>query len=73
MAYVVVGWLLIQIGETVFPPLELPAWTLRILIITVLAGFPIALVLAGRSMWCQVESRERSSTTTGGDRERTSV
>ena len=44
-AYVVVGWLLIQVGATVFPPLELPQWTLRVLIIAVLAGFPIALVL----------------------------
>jgi TolB-like protein/Flp pilus assembly protein TadD len=44
-AYVVVGWLLIQVGATVFPPLELPQWTLRVLIIGVLAGFPIALVL----------------------------
>jgi TolB-like protein len=45
VTYVVVGWLLIQIGATVFPPLELPQWALRLLIVTVLAGFPIALVL----------------------------
>ena len=44
-AYAVVGWLLIQVAATVFPPLDVPAWTLRALIIAVLAGFPIALVL----------------------------
>jgi TolB-like protein/Flp pilus assembly protein TadD len=44
--YFVVGWLLIQIAATVFPPLELPAWALRLVVVTVLAGFPIALVLA---------------------------
>ena len=45
-AYAVVGWLLIQIAATIFPPLELPAWTLRFVVISVLAGFPVALVLA---------------------------
>jgi TolB-like protein/Flp pilus assembly protein TadD len=45
-AYAVVGWLLIQIAATVFPPLEVPAWALRLVVITILAGFPIALVLA---------------------------
>lgn len=46
VGYVVVGWLLIQIAATVFPPLELPSWALRLVVISVLAGFPIALVLA---------------------------
>lgn len=44
--YAVVGWLLIQVGATIFPVLQLPAWTLRLLIVAVLAGFPITLVLA---------------------------
>lgn len=43
--YAVVGWLLIQIAATVFPPLDLPAWSLRLVILAVLAGFPISLVL----------------------------
>ena len=44
--YSVVGWLIIQFATTVFPALTLPAWTARLVIILVLAGFPIALVLA---------------------------
>ncbi len=45
-AYAVVGWLLIQIGATVFPALQLPDWTLRFVILAILGGFPITLILA---------------------------
>lgn len=44
--YSVVGWLIIQFATTVFPVLALPVWTARLVIILVLAGFPIALILA---------------------------
>ena len=44
--YSVVGWLIIQFATTVFPALALPVWTARLVIILVLAGFPIALILA---------------------------
>jgi hypothetical protein len=44
--YGVVGWLIIQFATTVLPVLTLPIWTARLVIILVLAGFPIALVLA---------------------------
>ena len=44
--YGVVGWLIIQFATTVFPALTLPEWTARLVIIVVLAGFPIALILA---------------------------
>ncbi len=44
--YAVVGWLLIQIAATIFPAPQLPAWTLRLIVIAILAGFPIALVVA---------------------------
>ncbi len=43
--YAVAGWVLIQIAATVFPALQLPAWSLRFVILAVLGGFPIALVL----------------------------
>lgn len=46
VGYAVVGWLLIQVAATIFPALEFPGWTLRFVIVTVLAGFPIVLVLA---------------------------
>jgi TolB-like protein/cytochrome c-type biogenesis protein CcmH/NrfG len=44
--YGVVGWLIIQFATTVFPALTFPLWTARLVIVLVLAGFPIALILA---------------------------
>jgi hypothetical protein len=41
-----VGWLIIQFATTVLPVLALPLWTARLVIVLVLAGFPIALILA---------------------------
>ncbi|HET6592529.1 MAG TPA: hypothetical protein VFG48_06410, partial [Xanthomonadales bacterium] len=46
LAYVVVGWIMMQIGEVTFEALNLPPWALTFLIIIVIFGFPIALVLA---------------------------
>lgn len=40
------SWVLVQVTAIVFPALELPAWTVRAVIMTLLAGFPVALVLA---------------------------
>jgi adenylate cyclase len=44
--YSVVGWLVIQFAVAVLPVLTLPLWTTRLVIVLVLAGFPIALILA---------------------------
>jgi TolB-like protein len=44
--YAVVGWLLIQIATQVFPFFDLPNWSVRLIVLIVLVGFPIALVLA---------------------------
>ena len=46
VAYAVVGWLLIQIATTTFPVLQIPTWAMRLVVVLVLLGFPIALVLA---------------------------
>lgn len=46
VVYAVVAWLVIQVAETVFPPLGLPDWTVRFVILLALLGFPIALVMA---------------------------
>src|SRR5438093_5924361 len=46
VAYAIVGWLLVQIATQVFPFLEIPNWIVRLVIILVAAGFPIALVIA---------------------------
>ena len=45
-AYAVVGWLLIQIATQVFPFFDLPNWSVRLIVLLILAGFPIALMLA---------------------------
>src|SRR6185312_10169497 len=46
VAYAVVGWLLIQVATQVFPFFNIPGWSVRLLVLLVLAGFPVALVLA---------------------------
>ncbi|NNK31574.1 MAG: hypothetical protein HKP02_00530, partial [Xanthomonadales bacterium] len=46
VVYLVVGWLMMQVGEVTFEALGLPEWALTLLIVIVLLGFPIALVLA---------------------------
>ena len=44
-AYVVVGWLLVQIANTVLPALQLPPWTVTFTTVLLLLGFPVALLL----------------------------
>ncbi len=46
VGYAVIAWLLIQIVTQVFPPFEIPNWAQRLVIVTIVLGFPIALVLA---------------------------
>jgi TolB-like protein/tetratricopeptide (TPR) repeat protein len=45
VTYAVVGWLLIQVVTQVFPPFEIPNWAERLVILAIIAGFPIALAL----------------------------
>jgi TolB-like protein/Tfp pilus assembly protein PilF len=45
-AYAVVSWLLIQIATQVFPFFEIPSWTVRLVVLLLMLGFPVALVLA---------------------------
>jgi adenylate cyclase len=46
VTYVVAGWIIIQVVTQVFPPFEIPNWAERLVIVLVVAGFPVALVLA---------------------------
>ena len=46
VAYAVVAWLLIQIATQVFPFFEIPNWTVRLVVLLLMLGFPVALVLA---------------------------
>jgi TolB-like protein/Flp pilus assembly protein TadD len=45
-AYIIAGGFIIQIASAVFPAWELPNWSQRLLIVLILAGFPIALIFA---------------------------
>jgi len=46
VAYAIVGWLLIQIATQVFPFFEIPNWAVRLVVLAIVVGFPIALVMA---------------------------
>ncbi len=46
IGYAVVGWLLVQIATQVFPFFEVPTWAVRLVILLLILGFPVALVLA---------------------------
>lgn len=46
LAYLIVGWLLIQIADIVFSQLLLPPWASTFVTVLVIAGFPIALALS---------------------------
>src|ERR1700716_4209582 len=46
VAYAIVGWLLVQVGTQVFPFFEIPNWAVRLIVLAIAIGFPIALVIA---------------------------
>jgi Predicted integral membrane protein len=45
-AYIIAAGFIIQIGSAVFPAWELPNWSLRLVVVLLLIGFPIALILS---------------------------
>src|SRR5438094_2274071 len=46
IAYGVTAWLLAQVATQIFPFFEIPNWGVRLVILALLVGFPIALALA---------------------------
>src|SRR5439155_26153617 len=46
VAYAVVGWLVVQVATQVFPFFEIPNWAVRLVVLAIVIGFPIALVIA---------------------------
>jgi TolB-like protein len=46
IAYGVVAWLLIQVATQVFPFFEIPSWVVRLVVLVVVLGFPVALIIA---------------------------
>jgi TolB-like protein len=46
IAYAFVAWLLMQIASQIFPFFEIPNWGVRLVVLLLVIGFPIALILA---------------------------
>ena len=42
--YVVAGWVVVQVATQVFPYFDIPNWAIRLVVVAILLGFPIALV-----------------------------
>lgn len=61
VTYAVVAWLIIQVVAIVFPLLEFQEWLSRVIVVLVLAGFPVALVLA----WAFQTPRDEAHPTQG--------
>ena len=46
IAYAVVAWLLMQIASQIFPFFEIPNWAVRLVVLLLVIGFPVAVILA---------------------------
>jgi adenylate cyclase len=46
VAYVVAGWALAQGVAQVFPVFDIPTWVVRLIVLLIVLGFPVALVLS---------------------------
>ena len=46
VAYIVVTWIVIQVGESTFEALNLPTWSNTLLVVFIMCGFPFAVILA---------------------------
>ena len=42
--YVVAGWVIVQVATTLFPIFNIPDWSIRLVVVALLLGFPLALV-----------------------------
>lgn len=46
IVYAAVGWIIIEVASTVLPPLNVPEWSLKLVIVLVALGFPVAAAMA---------------------------
>ena len=44
--YLIASWLLIQVADVMFPLLQLPEWSTRLMAAFLMLGFPLAVILA---------------------------
>ena len=73
IAYALVAWLLMQVASQIFPFFEIPNWAVRLVVLGLMVGFPVALILA----WAfdltpeglkRTESADDSPTRSSGNR-----
>jgi hypothetical protein len=46
IAYTILGWLLLQVASLLLPTFDAPDWVMRVFVLIVMLGFPLAVVLA---------------------------
>jgi TolB-like protein len=46
LSYLVIAWLVLQVGDVLLDPLGAPAWAMRLLIVLAAIGFPVSLIMA---------------------------
>jgi len=46
ITYVLVAWLLMQVASQLFPFFEIPNWAVRLVVLSLIIGFPVSLILA---------------------------
>ena len=49
--YAACAWLVVQVATAVFPFLEFPNWSVRLIIVSVIAGFPVAMLVSWFYRW----------------------
>jgi adenylate cyclase len=45
VVYAIAGWIIIEVASTVLPPLGLPPWSVKLVIVLIALGFPIAVIM----------------------------
>jgi len=65
IAYAVIAWSLMPIASQIFPFFEIPNWAIRLVIMQLTLGFPIALIIA----WAFELTPEGLKRTEAADRE----
>jgi len=72
-AYVVVSWLLLQAASIFLPAFEAPPWVMKLFILVIILGFPVALILSwafeitpqGIKLESQIEPNQSIASGTG--------
>ena len=68
IAYGVVAWLLMQVASQIFPFFEIPNWAVRLVVLLLIIGFPVALILAWAFELTPEGSNEHMKSSLGSDR-----